>query len=864
MVSKNFKTVLLGALILILIAPTYLSFVSSASGNIKVNSKTASTPTPDVSLGGNVNLYFGNVIWTGQYTNLFMSLDGLSSISSGDVLYSPSFNVYDITNTTVKSYSNGNVSNAWIVGYNWVNGSISSTVPVGNYYIKAFDQVSSTVAVTDTYLKVFSAVSNSTLIVSPSAGPGGVPIQFTGNGYPPSSTVTISYYDPTFNSWNPLMSTTANASGWIKVNSEVPDLKKSVGINSDYPENYNSISYRSQIGGVIYGTVNYEEWARGLKTVGNQTADGLFGNGTSLVSSVKVIVGDNITISGKWFHPGVIYIRWDGVNVVGTVTNDEWLNANIIGTSITNSNGSFTTSVKIPSCNAGEHFIAVEDSQTRLIVKIFVSTATLQISPSSGPGGVNAQLTGSGYTPNAPVLIFYYDPFFDSWNYWSQTTADNSGNMAYNFEVPDLKHALTAGNSSLSYTTLSFKTEVYGAPCAYVDYDQYYRGLSRVGNAYGLYGNGTDLSYDVVANVGSNLVISGNWFHPGVVYVRFDGQSVVGTVTADEWANAQVIGTSTASSAGSFQTTVTIPNAYEGVHYLAIEDSQTIMITQIYVSSSTPNPSSTPTPTSAPTAAPTSNPSPNPTPAPTPTPTPTPNPVLLTPTIDLAGKGTATTTSFNVEINGKVLLGENPLPDASVLLSYSKSGGLDWDSLTMVKTGSDGSFTALWHPDATGNYMLKATIDPSSTYNGASKTVNLALAPDSGHYLFSVTSNSTITQFAFNSTSNQLSFTASGPSNTKGYITLYIPKSLLSNITDLKAYVDGNQVQFSSQSQDDSWLISLTYSHSQHAITLQIGDGKTTQPIGESLPLGLIIAIPVVAIVAVVVAVIAFKKRQSS
>ena len=32
-----------------------------------------------------------------------------------------------------------------------------------------------------------------------------------------------------------------------------------------------------------------------------------------------------------------IYIRWDGANVVGTVSSSEWLNANIIGTAATNS-----------------------------------------------------------------------------------------------------------------------------------------------------------------------------------------------------------------------------------------------------------------------------------------------------------------------------------------------------------------------------------------------------------------------------------------------------------------------------------------------------------------------------------------------
>ena len=79
------------------------------------------------------------------------------------------------------------------------------------------------------------------------------------------------------------------------------------------------------------------------------------------------------------------------------------------------------------------------------------------------------------------------------------------------------------------------------------------------------------------------MSISGKWFHPGVVYVRFDGVTVVGTVTSAEWRNAQVIGTTTASSTGSFSTTVTIPTASGGEHYLSIEDTQTHIIIKVNV-----------------------------------------------------------------------------------------------------------------------------------------------------------------------------------------------------------------------------------------------------------------------------------------
>jgi hypothetical protein len=142
----------------------------------------------------------------------------------------------------------------------------------------------------------------------------------------------------------------------------------------------------------------------------------------------------------------------------------------------------------------------------------------------------------------------------------------------------------------------------------------------------------------------------------------------------------------------------------------------------------------------------------------------------------------------------------------------------------LVKTQSDGNFAALWTPAVTGNYLVKATVTATSTYNIASKSVALALTPDEEKNVFTLNSNSTITQFAFNSTSKELSFNASGPSGTTGYVSLYIPQTLISDISTLKTYVDGNQVQFNTTNQSDAWLITFYYSHSQHKITLELAN----------------------------------------
>ena len=581
-------TRMIGFLIFSLLIPAFVSSVSAAQGHILVNSRIQSAANQQVQAGCSVNLFFGQVSWSGTQLYLLVSHDSSEQVSIGDIIYTPTFLVLDLTNpSSTKIYNSG--AGTWILGNNWINGTVASNLPVGNYTVKAFDLGSASVAVTDIYIIIYSVIYSSNLQLSPASGPGGVSVQFTGSGYPPSSPVTVSYLDPAFGAWNFLVSINADASGKISVASAVPDLRKSVG-SGDYPESSQTISYRAEIQGVIYCYANYNQYSRGLKRVGNQTANGLYGNGTDLALNVNAASGDSLTIAGKWFHPGdAIYVRWDGKSVVGTVTGNQWLNAQIIGTSISDQSGSFLATATIPTADAGIHYISVEDSQTKVIIKVSVSTASLQISPASGPGGVSVGLSGLRYPPLAPVTISCFDSTFNTWIVVGSAVSDGSGKISLNVNVPDLRKSVTGFDSGEISNPISFRSESGGVIYCTVSYNQYARGLKRVGNqiANGLYGNGTDLSSTVRTLPGDSLTISGKWFHPGdAIYVRWDGKSIVGTVTGNQWLNAQIIGTSIADSTGSFTTSATIPTADVGSHYLSIEDSQTKVIIKVAISSS--------------------------------------------------------------------------------------------------------------------------------------------------------------------------------------------------------------------------------------------------------------------------------------
>ncbi len=154
-----------------------------------------------------------------------------------------------------------------------------------------------------------------------------------------------------------------------------------------------------------------------------------------------------------------------------------------------------------------------------------------------------------------------------------------------------------------------------------------------------------------------------------------------------------------------------------------------------------------------------------------------------------------------------------------------------WQGLTTVNTDSGGNFLAEWLPSVTGNYVINATYAGDSTYPGASTVVNLVVTPypvKNIQDVFSVASNSTVSDLAFNSTSGQISLTVSGPSGTTGYADIYISKSLVNDISNVKAYIDGTTINYTVSSTADSWILHFTYHHSTHEVTIHLNNATTS------------------------------------
>lgn len=259
---------------------------------------------------------------------------------------------------------------------------------------------------------------------------------------------------------------------------------------------------------------------------------------------------------------------------------------------------------------------------------------------------------------------------------------------------------------------------------------------------------------------------------------------------------------------------------------------------------------------------PTPTPKPTPTPIPTATPVPTPRPEpSAKPTLEMYCRSTASVNALQVDVTGILTYNKTGISDAAIYLGFSVDGGEIWENFELVRTNALGDFGAIWIPNATGNYLLCANWDGNLTLHWINATLNLALTPDSGGNIFSVVSNSTISNLAYDSVTQEISFSTNGTSQTTGYVYACIPKALVRNIQTLQVTMDGAPITFASESQDDVWVISCFYAQSEHTFTIQIPITETLTP--DTLPWELIIISSVIIGLIVIIAIaVAIRRRR--
>lgn len=247
---------------------------------------------------------------------------------------------------------------------------------------------------------------------------------------------------------------------------------------------------------------------------------------------------------------------------------------------------------------------------------------------------------------------------------------------------------------------------------------------------------------------------------------------------------------------------------------------------------STPAPTPTPTPspttstTTSPTATPSSTTKPTTQPTVTPSPTPAPNPTKNL--ITISCKGLTTDSQIQAQITGTLTSNGIAVSGTPVLISYSVNERSSWIDLTSAITDTNGKISVTWNPSVTGHYCIKAYWNGTQEVSSAETIVDMTIASYSeddnrqAKDVFSVSSNSTVSQFAFNSQTKELTFNVQGTSGTTGYVELYIPKTIISDNTGINVHVDDEAVTYTSEDNGDSWRIYCTYSHSSHRISVSL------------------------------------------
>lgn len=237
---------------------------------------------------------------------------------------------------------------------------------------------------------------------------------------------------------------------------------------------------------------------------------------------------------------------------------------------------------------------------------------------------------------------------------------------------------------------------------------------------------------------------------------------------------------------------------------------------------------------------------------PTPTPQTTPEPYTPTGEAKLALECSSSTSSsdFKVDVSGSLTVAGAGVANAPITLSYSLDNGATWGDFATVNTGSQGAFAAVWVPSGRGNYLVKAFWAGDAHHAAVSTTVTFAVEPSDEQNVFSVATNSTMTELFFDSANNELRFRVEGPDGTTGYAKVYISKTFLNDTSGLKVYLDDNELSHTIESNDDSWVLAFSYTHSDHQVTINLGSAVfDISQIGQALVIGLPILVVVLLLV---------------
>ncbi len=371
---------------------------------------------------------------------MYLSTNGLATIGGTDVLWGPLFDNANVTQASTSNYGAG-----FLVGSNWINGSIPTTIPGGRYYAKYWDGNPANTVVTDTYFTIVGGFS-----VTPASGGAGRSLTIQGSGFLANGAVNVTYNSILTPVGTVQNLTATDANGAFNLTFSAPDtlINLPPGVQPS-TSLFQTIQFNVQQNsdGYLAPFKLYTEYARGLTKVGaaNAGAGNVYGNNTDLTATVLAPVNSSVVITGINFYPGTVTLYWDIATVLTTTT--------------ANATGYFNTSVTIPAATVGSHTIMAKDVNAGFIVTVSV-IPTFTLTPSTGPVGTSVSVTGFGLPANAKLGLFWFERASGDATYFyltnATTGADGQFNTTVTFTVPTAYGGAHAVNAYPAVSGTSF------------------------------------------------------------------------------------------------------------------------------------------------------------------------------------------------------------------------------------------------------------------------------------------------------------------------------------------------------------------------------------------------------------------------
>jgi hypothetical protein len=192
--------------------------------------------------------------------------------------------------------------------------------------------------------------------------------------------------------------------------------------------------------------------------------------------------------------------------------------------------------------------------------------------------------------------------------------------------------------------------------------------------------------------------------------------------------------------------------------------------------------------------------------------------------ISISTSSSTSLSDLKVNITGTLdELDGAPLNGEAVTVYSAFNGTADWSEIGQAsKTDSSGAYSKTWAPPASGYYVLKAEWAGNATHSPASSKTTLSEVSFSNQYVFTVESNSSTSGLSYDEANQSVRFSVEGPSGTKGYAQITVPKSLAVDTAKMMVYVDDSETSFETSSRDGSWVLAIEYTHSEHRVVVDL------------------------------------------